>query len=187
MTSIGIDYGLGQTNIDKKTGIHYGCISQHLVTQVWADSCQADYGEPHCPKCGNEVCEVKTTAEGDINEDENIGEYREHGNADYLCETCNHTLDSEDVFGDEPQGWYVDDGEYKAVDCLDSDILIIESPYFTYAQFCSPCVPGAGNLDHPIQEGVKTFAFGHDWFESNKAPYPVYRVDTGEKVPPPED
>lgn len=34
-------------------------------------------------------------------------------------------------------------------DCLDNDAFIIKSPYYTYAQFCSPCVPGAGNLDNP--------------------------------------
>jgi hypothetical protein len=29
--SIGIDYGLGQTNIDKATGIRYGVISRQIV------------------------------------------------------------------------------------------------------------------------------------------------------------
>mgnify|MGYP001585451342 CR=1 FL=1 len=51
--SAGIDYGLGCTNIDVETGIRYGCISIHSVTQAWDYSAESDYGEPTCPKCGN--------------------------------------------------------------------------------------------------------------------------------------
>jgi hypothetical protein len=73
--------------------------------------------------------------------------------------------------------------------------MLLRSPYYTYAQFCSPCVPGAGNLDAAVDiedtsvlqegiDGVKTYAFGHDWFEDGKAPYVVYRVDDGSIVEP---
>jgi hypothetical protein len=55
--------------------------------------------------------------------------------------------------------------------------MVVKSPFYTYAQFCSPCVPGAGNLDNPMAEGVKTYCLGHDWFEGGVAPYPVWRVD----------
>src|SRR5690606_21275898 len=41
---------------------------------------------------------------------------------------------------------YEKDG-YKITGCLDFDLFVLNSPYFTFAQFCSPCVPGAGNLD----------------------------------------
>lgn len=33
--SIGIDYGLGQSNIDKETGIRFGVISQHSLHPEW--------------------------------------------------------------------------------------------------------------------------------------------------------
>lgn len=49
----------------------------------------------------------------------------------------------------------------------------------------APCAPGAGYLSNPCPDGPKTYCFGHDWFENDVAPYPVYRVDTGELVPPP--
>ena len=43
---------------------------------------------------------------------------------------------------------------------------------------------GAGNLDNAMSEGVKTYALGHDWFDSQCAPYPVYSVETGLLVMP---
>ncbi len=184
--SAGIDYGMGTTNIDKETGIRYGVISQHSVTEAWCEAAEADYGKPTCPKCGNEVKEH--TVEGD----QWFPRYREHGCHDYDCAVCEHTLDSSDVYGDEPIGWSVDGGEYKMCDCLDSDVMVMQSPYYTFAPFCSPCVPGAGNLDGATEEGewigeehgVKTYCVGHDWFEDGKAPYPVFAVATGAEVTP---
>ena len=84
--------------------------------------------------------------------------------------------------------FYYDDGETQAEQSADDvDIFVCKSPYFTYAQFCSPCAPGAGYLLNPLTEpdpGNKAYCFGHDWFESGKAPYPVYSVETGELVRP---
>jgi hypothetical protein len=60
--------------------------------------------------------------------------------------------------------------------------MVLKSPYYTYANYCSPCVPGAGNLDDIVEGEVKTYCFGHDWFEEEKAPYPVYSVATGELI-----
>lgn len=175
MTYIGIDYGMGTSNRDPENGIRYGVISQHSVLQAWADSSEPDYGEPTCPKCGGIVGEY------DGDKHNTYDEYR-LGCADYACEPCKIILDSQDVFGEEPIGWNVDDGEYKLVDCLDSDIMVLKSPYFTYAQYCSPCVPGAGNLDSPMKSGVKCYCLGHDWFEDEIAPYPVFSVETGKRI-----
>ena len=180
MAYAGIDYGLGQSNRDPSNGIRYGVISQHSVGQAWYDEAGADYGEPTCPKCGNKVKD-SSEAEGDLFESK-YESYRSHGCADYVCESCKLMLDSEDVYGDEPIGWSFEDSEYSLTDCLDSDIMILKSPFYTFAQFCSPCVPGAGNLNSPMDDGVKCYCLGHDWFEDRRAPYPVYRVDTDELV-----
>lgn len=40
-----IDYGSGETNIDKATGIRFGVIHQHEVLQAWADEAEPDYQE----------------------------------------------------------------------------------------------------------------------------------------------
>jgi hypothetical protein len=76
----------------------------------------------------------------------------------------------------EPIGWHVKDDDYMITQCLDTDAMILKSPYYTFAQFCSPCVPGAGNLDHPMENGVKTYCLDASWFENDRAPYPVFRV-----------
>ena len=193
MAYAGIDYGLGQSNRDPSNGIRYGVISQHSVGQAWYDEAEADYGEPTCPKCGGKVRPVKTRTESSdppgewvsfiVDEDlDDYESYRSHSCADRVCESCELVMDSEDVFGEEPIGWSFEDSEYSLTDCLDSDIMILKSPYYTFAQFCSPCVPGAGNLNSPMEDGVKCYCLGHDWFEHRCAPYPVYRVENDELV-----
>jgi len=145
----GIDYGLGQTNIDKETGIRYGVINQNEVGQAWFESSEAVYpNEVFCPECGNE-----DIYSSDINmEIDPIGfKYEEEG---YICT--------------------------QSYD--DTDIFITKSPYFTYCQFCSPCAPGAGYIMNTVENGVKAYCLGHDWFEDNEAPYPVYSVETGELI-----
>ena len=174
MSGPGIDYGLGSTNIDRETGIRFGVISQDDVLQAWADSSEPDYGEPTCPNCGREVI----AHDGDKH-----GEYEGHF-ADFACESCEQSYETGDCYGEEAIGWNYEGDGYKATDCLDSDIMILKSPFYTLAMFCSPCVPGAGNLNSASDDGVKSYCFGHDWFEEGAAPYPVYSVETGELVAP---
>jgi hypothetical protein len=177
----GIDYGLGRTNIGAE-GIRYGVIQADHVGPAWYDSSEPDYGEPTCPKCGNEAKPAK-------------GEYAcydhaKHECADYVCHRCKYVFGSESAFGETPHAHILDDGEYKAQQGGDdSDIFILKSPYFTYAQFCSPCAPGACYLTSPLETpdpNNKAYCFGHDWFneDGGKAPYPVYSVATGEPVQP---
>lgn len=174
--SKGIDYGLGQTNIDHETGIRFGVISSHEVLQAWCDESEAEYGPPSCPKCGNEA----ETFDSDKH-----GKYENDNGAccDYACETCKTILGSEDAFGD-PLFHYLNDGEYRANDDDYGDIFIVKSPYYTRAAFCSPCVPGACSLSEPCEDGEKCYCFSHDFFEQGKAPYPVYRVDNNAEVLP---
>ena len=173
----GIDYGMGRTNINHATGIRYGVISQHDVSQAWCDSAEPDYGAPTCPKCGNDVVAC---------DDSSVDEVEQYGRgcADYVCETCEHTLDSDDVYGAEPRGWSYSGDGYELADCLDSDVIVLASPFYTFGQYCSPCVPGAVSLNSPDTDGAKAYCLGHDWFEGGKAPYPVFSVETGKEVAP---
>jgi len=70
----------------------------------------------------------------------------------------------------------------------DGDIFVIESPFFTYAQFCSPCAPGACYLTSPLAEPVeanKCYCLPADWFNDDEPmPYPVYELKTGKLVQP---
>lgn len=181
MSYIGIDYGsIGQSNRDAKTGIHYGVISQGRLMPEALDDMEMYYGEPTCPKCGNEAKEMA----GSLLDTEDF----ELDGTDFACESCKYTFDSQDAYSDEALGFTYDSDGYKLSDCLDSNVFVLCSPYYTYAQFCSPCVPGAGNLDTPLthEDGApKTYALGLDWFDKhNPCPYKdnLYLVATGERV-----
>ena len=136
----GIDYGMGQVNVDKETGIRYGVIHQNQLLSAWNVSSEPYYP---CEDCGVEK------DENDENED---------------CQFC------------EPTSFFFGNREYRAESDSCGDIFITKSPYYTKAQFCSPCAPGACYLMNPCEGGEKAYCFGHDWFEDGKAPYPVYLV-----------
>jgi hypothetical protein len=187
---MGIDYGMGQTNIDKTTGIRFGVIHQNAVLQTWADSSEPEYGEPTCPKCGHEAVDYQLA---------DLDETWEDNGGDYACPYCRYAFDSDEAFGDEALAYILDDGEYKAQSNDYGDIFITHSPYYTRADFCSPCAPGACHLE--TRGEVKTYCFGPDWFdcwqegqetgeycgEKTSCPYPVYRVDNDECIYTPKD
>lgn len=178
MGYVGIDYGMGQTNIDQDTGIRYGVIHANSIGTAWYEQSEPQYGEPCCPDCGNEL---RTYS---IETDENIPLEGRGTSPDYTCENCNQFVSSDYAFSDEAVGYVVTGDTIATQSGSDCDIFVIKSPYFTYAQFCSPCAPGAVHLGNPMPEGAKGYCFGHDWFEEGKAPYPVYSVETGELVLP---
>lgn len=217
--SKGIDYGLGKTNIDLKTGIRYGVISQNAISPWAVEDMEDDYGKPHCPKCGNEAHDAEIAYAPNFDEDDycancehNHGKKwgggskeptRDHkchdcpcvepdfieweegpGCRDYFCRECHYVFDSSEAFGDECLGHFIDEEDFKVTMDHDGDIFVILSHFKTRAQFCSPCAPGACHLEHPMDDGEWCYCLGHDWFEGDKAPYPVYRVDTGELVEP---
>jgi hypothetical protein len=179
MSARGIDYGMGATNIDKTTGIRFGVISSNEVCQAWSDDSEAEYGEPSCPKCRNEA---KDSTHIDT---EDFEQLYSHGCDEYACENCKLTLDSSDVYGESPLGFtYSADGYEASQSGDDCDIFITKSPFYTRAQFCSPCAPGACYLMNSCDNGERAYCFGHDWFENNKAPYRVWRVSDDTEVLP---
>jgi len=188
MSDTGIDYGLGRTNIDIKLGIRYGVIPFNDLHEWAYDAFEGVYGDPTCPNCESTVIDSP------------------HGK-DYFCEKCfesdlgdltsndagteddiDHDIYcywSDEVCPEQALGWCLDDGKYLAEHGEDGDVFIIKSPYFTYAQFCSPCAPGACYLRNTVDssnDNNMCYCFGHEFFEGEKAPYSVYSVETGELV-----
>jgi len=162
----GIDYGLGQTNIDSETGIRYGVIPACAV-ECWDGEAEPDYGEPTCPRCGHPI------------ED------------DGSCAGCGEYCEEENYYPDFPLGWTYQKDDLEAEQEYDSsDIFVIKSPYYTRAQFCSPCAPGACYLpksEPSCKDGAKAYCFDHKWFKNGKAPYPVYRVNDNTLIEPPKE
>lgn len=208
----GIDYGGGQSNIDRKTGIRYGVIGQNSISPEAMDDFEPDYGKPSCPKCGKPAAtcdDFDYTAECGVYQcdhcqkvwypmeldddgqcpdcqgvcrlaDFTVG----RGSQDHACHSCHYVFDSQEAYPDEPLGWNYEDDRYSLSLDSSGDVWVLKSPYFTHAQFCSPCAPGAGHLDNPCPDGPKTYCLGHGWFDDGVAPYPVYSVETEEEVKP---
>ena len=182
MSYPGIDYANGIANIDAETSIRYGVIHMHDVLQAWDESSEPVYADTVCPECGRGLTDASSL------DDQGWAE------KDLCCESCERSYWSDEVLPDEPIGWNLQGEGYDAwQEQGDCDIFITMSPFYTYAQFCSPCAPGAGHLgnalklrdgesleqyeERAIAEGwPKTYCFGDDWFDGGKAPYPVFKV-----------
>ena len=178
MTYRGIDYGLGKTNIDRESGIRYGVIPVRELFDWIYEELEPQYGDPTCPSCGAECITPITELSDDIS-------FEVDPSMDYACESCEECFTSDESFPESPWNHTIEKDGYIVEsdhDCI--DLFVIKSPYFTRAQFCSPCAPGACYLTNPVIDGDMAYCFGHDWFEGGKAPYPVYSVETGEEVKP---
>lgn len=143
----GIDYSRGISNCDLATGIRYGVISQNSVSpdaiedifthgedKAWERAKEEALREARMKARADAAAkgEDPDEAEEDVDEDrisDELGMSWETSLGNYLYER---------------------DG-YKLTGCLDNDLFVLRSPYYTFAQFCSPCVPGAANLDSPFE------------------------------------
>jgi len=179
----GVDYGNGVTNIDTESGIRYGVIPQHEVGDLWYEESEMECDYPTCPYCEEEALLYDDLPMG-IQEivDE---EYEYDGTAfEYVCHICKRVFSAGDSF--IPTYFsYEEDGYCAVQNEDDTDIFILKSPYFTYAQFCSPCAPGAIYITNSLQnkmENNRGYCFGPEWFEGGTAPYTIYSVETGEEI-----
>ena len=168
----GIDYsGPGSTvNRDAETGIRYGMISQHSIEQeainaIYENGEDLGFAEMQ-QQAKDELARAIVSA---------LEAYGEVSDPDELAaEIIDNAVEWGDAQEAGPFAW-LEDG-YSVQTTSDNNLWVFKSPYYTYAQFCSPCVPGAGNLDTFCADGPRTYCLGHDWFEGGKAPYPVYLV-----------
>ena len=159
----GIDYY--ETEEAPKTNIRHGVISQRSVMEGAMDDFYFQYPKS-CPYCG----------------EDDLYKLTDLGFDEYRCDSCKKIMPIEEMTPDEPTGFHYDKDGYFLVDCLGGDILILRSDFYTFAQVCTSGEVGAGNLDIPMEDGVETYALGHDWFEGGVAPYPVYRVLDGGQI-----
>lgn len=195
----GIDYGMGKTNVDPNNGIRNGVLLADLVLTVWSEESIPDYGPACCPSCGNEAIDISESGEdGTIPDLYGDPEGWEIDGFDLACPFCNRAFWFDELCCQEPLSFSVDGNEYSAVqDCDSPYIFFMRSPYYTFAQYCSPCAPGACYLANPTDgDGPKAYCPAPNWFEyyegndfvkctgeydgvKTSCPYPVYRVSDG--------
>ena len=163
------------TNYDEKTGISFGVISQNSINlqsiDSWYDndSVYDDY-----------VTELEESVKnGDITDEEledNLQNYDNDYHHYYVVD--DDGIDAE--YFSDLNSWY-----------------ITRSPYYTFTKQCSPCCPGAGDLESPITKEeydagdhntfmygtVKAYCLPKEYFdEYSEIPYKVFRVDNDEEV-----
>jgi hypothetical protein len=171
------------SNYDEKTGIHYGVISPHSINQDALDEIYSD-GTDTCYENAREemlddfdtFCSDHNIPVDRVNTDSLIDAWSDHYESD-----GSGVMDYEDK-------------EYTLHISGDNfGIFVILSPYYTFCRQCSPCAPGAGDLNNPVDttgydytESVltfsKTYCLDASYFDEGKAPYKVYRVDNDQEV-----
>lgn len=174
------DNDMSIPNHDGETGIHYGEIHQNSVSPEAVSDMQAN-GENLTYNAALE--DAKLRLKGAI--EEAMKDYVGDGCVKSMVEAATDALvdDFGDTYEAQDERYRYEKEGYIVQSCLDYDLIVIKSPFFTWARQCSPCVPNAGDLDNPEDGGLKTYCLGADWFdESNPLPYPIYSVETGELV-----
>lgn len=164
----GIDYGMGQTNIDKNTGIRFGVIQiNRLNPFAWEElekGKDLDYQAWREEKIESIRQAIAGCFDGEVKKEDIDGE---------------SILDSLDIeypewSGDCIRYEYKLDG-YHLQTTANGEIFVLNSPYVTRRGFCSPCAPGACHLE--TEGGILCYCLGDDWFDDEfPCPYKIEPV-----------
>jgi len=154
-------------NTNPETLIRYGIISANSLNSELVDElmygCNAkdlSYEEAKLEFMADierevqwEIDEGKIEADEFVEEVETRFDFREQDfNDNYYC--------------DEPTIEGEHDGVKYRTTWLGGALLVffLESPYTLRGDLCSPCIPGAVNLDSPNPDGFEGYAPPSDWF-----------------------
>ena len=178
-------------NFDEKTGIRYGVISPHSI------SSNCDYDLYEGPNSTDPYYE-KMRTEISLSVD-NLMTDTDYVVSDDLKEQIKDMIlqEQSDIYENSDGQMDYSDSEYDLHVSGDNfGIFVMRSPYYTYCRNCSPCAPGAGDLnasfdsdEHEITEGYhRALCLGPEWFDkgddqyARKIPYRVFRVDNDMEV-----
>jgi len=177
-------------NFDEKTGIHYGVISPHSISSYALDDIYQNGDDPYWE---NMMQEIKDLVSNMIESTAyTISDDAKNQIIDILTDDLSNGYENPDGQMD-----YETDEYTLHVSGDNFGIFVIKSPYYTYTKQCSPCAPGAGDLDNPItldeierkapnfynvfspDNHVKAYCLPREFFDNEyaKIPYRYYRVD----------
>lgn len=181
-------------NMDFKTGIHYGCISQHALDQDVLNDLITESDDLLYDQSKDDFRNDLINAVQKVLDDNYIENVRgEDINFDDALDEW------EESYMNDNHHWYYKDENY-ILDFSDDlvTVTIIKSPYYTWCKACSICVPNAGDLDSPSDShtfrivgdkqvdyyphSIKTYCFPEEYFDNNRAPYEYYMVNGDIKV-----
>ena len=174
---MGIDYGIGQTNIDTANGIRYGVIPSNDLSPDAFHDIEINGDDVDFEEYRAQVQASISSALSAVLDANGL----DHGNdADELAEGVVDALewDSYEGTGDCTRYHYSDD-EVTLETCSDGDVFITKSLYYTLAPYCSPCAPGACYLRDGSKDGqARAYCLPSDWFDDESpCPYPYWTVD----------
>lgn len=175
----GIDYSGPESDVnrDSETGIRYGMINCNSLNQ---DALQDVYNNGEDIVFEGQKADMKMAIAIGIS-----NAVEEHGGSiadpDELAAEIMDVVEWNDNYGESGPHRYESEGVVVQT-TSNNELWVFKSPFYTKAQFCSPCVPGAGNLDCFCTEGPKTYCLPVDWFENEMAPYNIWKVGTDELV-----
>ncbi len=180
----GIDYGLGRTNLNKETGIRFGVIHSNQIDAEAASDFYSKGDDLDFEKHKRDLKESLAAAIEKVLDEYN---HERSNDSENLAEEIVDHLDYDgyEGTGECQRTWYERDG-YKISSNSRGELFVQESPFFTYAPFCSPCAPGACSIDEGCEDDSlpKAYCLNADWFGEDEfvCPYPVFEVGTGKQV-----
>ena len=180
-------------NYDEKTGIAYGVISPHALNPDALDDLYNGGTDPHYENAKEEFTnDIKTVLD---RYGFSIGQIDEvlSPAIDIFNESFESCGDGQCDYSDKDYTLHISGDNFG--------IFVIKSPYYTYCRKCSPCAPGAGDLNNPVdmdggggplepspyqlfsnQCGDKSYCLDSSFFDDGKAPYRVFRVEDDQEV-----
>lgn len=152
-------------NYDPDTGIPYGTIYLHHLDSDLAQELWYTHGEDisHRDALEELRAEVTRDVEDEYGDDESDDRLSEEDMADEIDRRVE--TQSEFINIDEP----TIEGEYEGVKYMISwlggapMLWVFSSPYVGHYAQCSPCVPGAADLETPDEFGIIAYDIPPDW------------------------
>jgi hypothetical protein len=178
------------SNFNETLGIRYGVISPHSISSWSLDEIYQNGTDPIYEESKENL--IDPIREHLNNFGFSVGQIDEV--IDPLIDNFNESYESDGSgimdYSDKEYDLHVSGDNFG--------IFVMKSPYYTYCRDCSPCAPGAGSLDSPIDKDSGSFdadpylyralCLGPEWFDkedyeySHKLPYRVFRVDNDQEV-----